>query len=275
MKLSQDSIKALGNIVTGDEKLSPYRTGRQLVDLFNEYGANDIYRQDFPTRRTYAVDSLLALNGTQAIAAVTCQVFDPREFMDTEHEVELAIKFFNKWFQYDGYQLTIERGQAKIRDVNGSSVQFLWPYGNGTNDAQAFIAEQIEKAEQKVLTGDYDGAITNARSFLEGIMREIELALDTDAPQKYDGDITKLYNRVKKVLNLEPKRPDIDNKLKQVLSGLISIVSGVATIRNNMSDSHVRSYKPSKHHAVLVVNSVKTLANFLYDTKEYQSLRAK
>ncbi len=275
MKLSERSIKALGKIVTGDEGLSPYRSGPKLVELFNEYGANDSYGRGFPSRWMYAEESLRAINGTDILAALICHVFDPREFMDTGHELEAALEFVNKRFEYDGYQVTIERGKAKIRDVEGSAVQFSSPFADAANDAHTFIVEQIDKSEQKILNGDYDGAITNARSLLESIMRDIEIGLDSDAPKKYDGDMVKLYKRVEKLLNLEPSRPDIDRPLKQVLSGLNSIISGLAAIRNRMSDAHVRSYKPSKHHAVLVVNAAKTLANFLYDTREYQSLKAK
>lgn len=274
MELSQHSIKVLGKVVTGDEGLSPYRSGPKLVELFNEHGANDIYGQGFPSRWMYAEESLRAINGTDALAAVICHVFDPREFMDTDQELGPALEFVNKRFEYDGCQVAIERGKARIRDIEGSAVQFSSPYGSGANDAHAFIDEQIEKSEQKILDGDYDGAITNARSLLEGIMRDIEIAIDLHAPKKYDGDMMKLYKRVQKLLNLAPSRSDIDGPLKQVLSGLNSIISGVAAIRNRMSDAHARSYKPSKHHAVLVVNSAKTLANFLYDTKEYQSLKA-
>ncbi|UJB70367.1 abortive infection family protein [Acaryochloris sp. 'Moss Beach'] len=275
MELSQHSIKALSKIVTGDEELSPYRSGPKLVDLFNKYGFNDTYGQDFPSRWMYTEECLLALNGTDNLAAVICHILDPREFMDTKKELKPAIEFVNKRLKYDGYQVTINRGTVKIRNVEGSAVQFSSPYGSSTNDAHAFIDEQIEKSEQKVLAGDYDGAITNARSLLEAIMLDIESTLDSDVPEKYDGDMVKLYKRVQKILYLEPSRKDIDSTLKQVLSGLVNIISGIAASRNRMSDAHVRSYKPSKHHAVLVVNSAKTLANFLYDTKEYQSLKAK
>lgn len=56
----------------------------------------------------------------------------------------------------------------------------------------------------------------------------------------------------------------------QVLSGLASIVSGLAGLRNAMSDAHVRTYKAQEHHAGLVVNASKTLSDFLSETFEYQ-----
>lgn len=52
--------------------------------------------------------------------------------------------------------------------------------------------------------------------------------------------------------------------------GIVTIVSGIASIRNKMSDAHPRSYKPAKHHAELAVNSVSTICTFLLDTFEYQ-----
>lgn len=47
---------------------------------------------------------------------------------------------------------------------------------------------------------------------------------------------------------------------------MVSIVNGIAAISNKMGDRHVRTYKPNKRHALLVVNATKTLANFLFET---------
>ena len=41
-----------------------------------------------------------------------------------------------------------------------------------------------------------------------------------------------------------------------------------------MGDRHAREYKPSKHHAVLLVNTAMTFCNFVFDTFEYQRSRA-
>jgi hypothetical protein len=84
--------------------------------------------------------------------------------------------------------------------------------------------------------------------------------------EPYDGDLPKLYKRVSKSLALDPSRPDLEQPLKQVLSGLVNIVNGIAGISNKMGDRHVRTYKPNKRHALLVVNATKTLANFLFET---------
>ena len=57
-----------------------------------------------------------------------------------------------------------------------------------------------------------------------------------------------------------------------VLDILNSIVTGLSGLRNKMSDAHVASYKPSKHHAKLAVNSAKTIADFLFDSIKHQGL---
>ena len=44
--------------------------------------------------------------------------------------------------------------------------------------------------------------------------------------------------------------------LKQILSGLTSIINGLANLRNNASDSHATAYRPSRRHAELISNFI-------------------
>lgn len=270
MRVSARSITAIGRIVTGDEGLSLYRSGPTLVRLFNEYGANDVYGKGFPSRWHYAEARLRRLNGTPALGALLCEVLDPREFMDTEFEPEAALEYLNNRLRYDGYEVVIDKGSTKIRDLEGAVVECTHPFRGSEEEGHLFIDEQIKKSEQRIRDGDYDGAITNARSLLEAVLTELERQLSEDAPPKFDGDLPKLYKRVQKALNLDPARPDIEQPLKQVLSGLYSLIAGIASISSRMGDRHVRTYKPAKHHALLVVNAARTLANFLFDTHRYQ-----
>jgi hypothetical protein len=269
MKISVRSIQALGKIVTGDEGLSRYRSGPMLVELFNEFGANDRYGRGFPSRWQYAEATLHAINGTKVLSALIRNVFDPREFLEAKKEVQPAIDYLNQRLKYDGYELVKDGDFVKVRDVDGIMVDMRSPFEGSEDDAHVFIDEQILKSETKIQEGDYDGAITNAKALLEAVLTEIEKQFDATAPE-YDGDMIKLFRRVQRQLNLDPSRADVDSTLKQVLGGLASIISGLARLRNKMSDAHVRSYKPRKHHAVLVVNASKTLANFLFETVTYQ-----
>ena len=58
-----------------------------------------------------------------------------------------------------------------------------------------------------------------------------------------------------------------------VLSGVISLVNGIGTLRNRVSDAHGRhlSVAPSVHHAKLAVNTAVAVAAFL--VQRYQELQ--
>ena len=271
MKISERTLKALGKIVTGDEELSPYKSGQKLINLFNELGSNDIYGPGFPSRWNYAEDSLRKINDKPTLNLLIEMIFDPREYLGTAFDINKALNFFNSYFSYEGYQVVIVNGYAKIRDLKGSCVDFIHPFSGSEDNAHIFIDEQIIKCDSKILSGDYDGAITNARSLIEAILTEIEKELDVNS-KAYDGDLTKLYKRVVILMNLDPSQKEASTAVKQIFSGLNSIISGIASLRNKMSDAHVATYKPSKHHAKLAVNSAKTIVDFLLEAKYYQQL---
>ncbi|MGQ7848659.1 abortive infection family protein [Granulosicoccus sp. 3-233] len=268
MNISKRTIKGLGKIITGDGELSPYQSGPQLVAFFNDFGSNDVYESGFPSRWQYVESKLQDFNGTKIIGSIIGHALDPREYMGTTFAHSEALENINSYLAYDGYEVILDNGRARIHDKKGSTVVYKHAFGV-ESDATDFIREQLLKAEEKITAGDYDGAITNARSLLEAVMIELEKNIVENAP-KYNGDMPKLYKRVQKLLNIEPSRPDISGPLKEVLSGLVSIVGGISGASNRMGDRHARSYKPSKHHAVLVVNASKTLADFLCETHNYQ-----
>ena len=200
-------------------------------------------------------------------------VFYPREFVGTQFQPEKAVSHLNTFLKFDGLQIVKEGAFYKLRDLSGSSIDYASPFKGSKKLSHVFIDEQIAKCDAKLASEDYDGAITNARSLLEALLSELEREFDPQAPA-YDGDLSKLYRRVQKHLSLDPSRKDISDTLKQILSGLTSIVSGLAGLRNKMSDAHVQNYRPSKYHARLAVNAAKTLADFLFETKQFQSRRS-
>lgn len=132
-----------------------------------------------------------------------------------------------------------------------------------------FIEEQIEKCNSKIINKDYDGAITNARSLIEEILLLIEEKINGHR-ENYDGDILKLYKRVRKLLNLEPNNTDIENSLNEITRGFVSIISGLSGLSNGLGDRHAQRYKPDKRHSILIVNSALVIAQFLAETYNYQ-----
>lgn len=267
MKLSPRTIVKLAELVTGNNELAPRRSGPELVDLFNRFGFNEHYGKDFGARKTFAESKLNALNGKDALRSLVNTVFDAREFLEYPKPVQEAADHLNQFLKYDGYELGPEGDHFKIRSLGGVVVDFVPPHSDSEVDS-GYIAEQVIKCERKINEGDYDGAITNARTLVEAILLDLEKLLIGPA-DKYDGDLISMYRRVRKELKLHPSRSDISDAIKQVLSGLSSIVNGLAAMRNKMSDAHA-GYKPARHHAKLAVNAAKTLADFLFETYSYQ-----
>lgn len=135
--------------------------------------------------------------------------------------------------------------------------------------SNTFIDEQIEKCNKKIIEKDYDGAITNARSLIEEILLLIEEKINW-VRSDYDGDVLKLYKRVRKIIKLEPDDNNTDNSLNEIMRGFVSIISGLAGISNNSSDRHAQNYKPQKRHARLAVNAALVITQFFVDTYKYQ-----
>jgi hypothetical protein len=275
VNVSEYTIEFLGNLVAGDVPGLPYRSGPQLVKFFNQFGARDVYPSGggFPTRRIYAQDKVRELNGSAALKEVIAKIVDPREFSKAEKSVEEAVALLNENLKYDGYELVRDGHMFKVRELSAGRVKLDASAHVPDELTQLTIDENIRKCETKLSEGDYSGAITNARSLIEAVLIGIEKDMATDTPA-YDGDLVKLYKRVQKLLNLEPDRKDISEPLRQILSGLTSIVNGLAAMRNKMSDAHALTYRPSRHHAKLAVYAATTLADFLFETKSYQHQRA-
>jgi len=272
MKLSPYTVKHLAKIITGDTEGWPYRSGNELVQLFNQYGFRDVYGQGFASRATYTAEKLTILSGKELVKDLIRDLLDPRAWMSLKNPVKSVddcADQLNDLIKHDNLEVIKDGLYYKVRDLSGSLIKPELPFLKASALTEFAIEDQINKCKDKIASGDYDGAITNVRSLVETLLTSIEQELDPNAPAP-DGDLIRAFTRVRMLLNLDPSRKDISDALKQVLTGLATIVHGLATMRNKMSDAHGTLYKPARHHAKLAVNSAKTLADFLFETMAYQ-----
>lgn len=72
------------------------------------------------------------------------------------------------------------------------------------------------------------------------------------------------------MMRLDDENPALDENLKQVMRGFVTVVNGLAGLRNKISDGHAREFKPVPHHARVVVNAAKTVADFLVRSYSFQ-----
>lgn len=82
---------------------------------------------------------------------------------------------------------------------------------------------------------------------------------------EYKGNLPKLYKEVSKKLNFEIKDNSLES-VKKIVSGLITIIDGISTLRNEASDAHGREINPQKHTGILAVNISFTICQFILDS---------
>ena len=138
---------------------------------------------------------------------------------------------------------------------------------------QALNVASVEEVWRKAIArrhSDPAGAITAARTLLESVIKAI---LDKCAEDYSSKDsLPKLYKKTAELLTLAPS-PESEAAIKEVLGGVISLVNGIGTLRNKVSDAHGShlSVAPSIHHAELAVNTAGAVAAFL--VQRYQELK--
>ena len=136
-----------------------------------------------------------------------------------------------------------------------------------------YIKGLCERANKDIDDGNYDSVITKCRTLIEEVFC---YAVEQAGEKPTDsGDIQKLYNQVKDFYNMHSNK-DMDKRINTLLSGLNKIISSIAEMRNENSDSHGvgdRRIAIEEHHARLILNSASTLAEFflaVVDRKQTQ-----
>jgi hypothetical protein len=116
MKISERTVKRLGEIITGAKGISPYRGGPKLVSFFNECGTNHTDGQGFPSRWMFAEECIRQFNDTPTMKKVILSAVDPRDFMgttvydkETKQEkpanLQDAVTYLNEFLAFDGYEI--------------------------------------------------------------------------------------------------------------------------------------------------------------------------
>lgn len=143
-----------------------------------------------------------------------------------------------------------------------------------SDQLETFDSAGVHEVWEKALarrSDDPEGAITIARTLLETVCKHILDASELN--YKDSEDLPKLYSIVAKQLNLAPDQHS-EVAIKAILGGAMTMVNGIGTLRNKLSDSHGRGgrpVKPSPRHASLAVNLAGALATFLVETFQERS----
>lgn len=182
-----------------------------------------------------------------------------------EHITATIIQKINGFLYFGKNELAVVGKQFVVRAI-GSKVEVQAPKIK-TIDRE-YIKSISSRAMEDVEQHNFDSAITKSRTLLEEtfcyvIEKKGEMPSDS-------GDIAKLFKQVKELYNMHTDR-NTDKRIIILLSGLNSIVSAIAEMRNKDSDAHgvgANRIPIEEHHARLFVNSATTMADFILSVEE-------
>lgn len=262
-------MKIIAETITGDNEKSIYRSGPMLVGFFNDLGFDDTYGPGFPTRRVFAEEKIKEIINQDRFLELINYSLSAEHYLEVQSQFDIdeIIEYWNSYLELDN--IKINRNGNKFSLDGLKSAKVIIKEKHLEILSTEFLKEQIDKCEKKLFEKDFDGAITNARALVEEVLLEIEERL-TGQREKNGGEMSALYNRIKKLINFDPGQEGLNDSLKQILQGLNSIVLGIGKLRTKASDSHAREYKPNEHHARLAVNSAMTFTSFIIESYSYQ-----
>ncbi|MBK5244766.1 MAG: abortive infection family protein [Eubacteriaceae bacterium] len=171
-----------------------------------------------------------------------------------------VIQQINGLLYFGGNEFTMIGNQFVVKKI-GVKVEVAIPKIKMID--RDYIKNISARAMQDVEQGNYDSAITKSRTLLEEIFWYV-IEKKNEAPLD-SGDIGKLYKQVRTLYNMHTDA-GIDRRINTLLSGLSSIVSAIAEMRNKDSDAHGvggNRIAIEEYHTRLFVNSAMTMADFI------------
>ncbi|MCZ8271517.1 MAG: abortive infection family protein [Beijerinckiaceae bacterium] len=276
-------IGALAEVITGGSAndttpaIGHYRSGPKIEQFFLDCGI--MMSVGSSSRVPAATDALRNVaHDDEAIRRVILRVADPRDYVANPEKGRAVIERLNAALEADGYSVTIVGGKPQLVE-RGTPGIVVAPFVEKTalldfDTVQRDVARALASA-----ANDPEDAATAACSLIESVCRSILVELNLPLPSKKD--IDGLIRAVQQPLGLSPGRMDlpaeIENDIRQVLSGLTSVAKGIGALRTHAGDAHGRERgfrRIDARIARLAINAAASIAMFLIETWERQQHRA-
>ncbi len=240
MILSKKSLEKFRELINEETE---YRSGPQLVKLFNGLGFNEQYGQGFPSRWMYTDQKLEAINGTPQLDKCIREIFSPVNFIGRINELDVFIKDLNQYLAFDKWKVV--RNEAEITFKRQDKVE---------------IDEQPEKAtENDFLNREFnevnvhnlglEGVVTD---ILQSRIKEIEKCFKSNSPlavillagSTLEGILLGLAIKYPKIFNVANSSPKVSSgKVKQFHEwSLASFIDVAKELKLIQYDTHKFSH---------------------------------
>lgn len=277
----------------------PYLSGPMLCDISTQFGL--VVRYDFDTtndknqnksRWTYLTDLFEYSITNDSCSNLLSYLFARKNFTneafkrnvkDYSYEnyqelndieidyaykiiIERVIKEINELLKFSQKELAIVSDNIIIKPVT-DDIKIETP--KIKNMDGKYIQSKANQAKVHIEQGQYDTALTQARTILEEVFCYVLERKNIEPIAA--GKIGELYKQVREVYNMHID-DNTDKRVKKLLSGLNTIVDAIAEMRNQISDAHGQGEKRISirdYHARLAVNSAITAAEFILSVYEH------
>jgi hypothetical protein len=168
-------------------------------------------------------------------------------------------------------RITRSLGECELQYQRGGTV--VTSLGTPTRTLSEFIRDRdlaaIDREFHRATTNveaDPREAISAASNILESVCKVYieDEGLQTPGKQDLQG----LWNTVRKHLGLDPSRIE-DQDLQQILSGMLSVVHGIGSLRTHASSAHGsgrKTYRLEPRHSRLAIHAAHTIALFILES---------
>ena len=271
-------IDLLRRIWPVDSMPSCYKpnTERSLADDIWQHSVNN---DDWSNRQL--LETVGAVDCSQGLFFQFIAIVTDPLVQKPEVQAELVDQI-NSHLLHDGYKL------AKVKITSGCPTYAVQsaPKGapgdrNISEVLEAFDPDQVHARWMAIVESrgsNPSRTITLSRTLLEDVCKYIIV----EAGDTYveDADLPILYKQLSKILKVAPD-DHTEQIFKQILSGCHSVVQGLGSLRNKLSDAHsigpIRA-RPLPRHAELAANLSGAMATFLISTwraRQEEAARAK
>jgi len=275
---SIQTLTALTEVVTGGSasdstpSIGHYRSGPKLERFL---GGLNIPLHVGNASRVPSVQQALdnaacESGGTDAIIRVIEAIADPRDYLDEPEKLTAVVEYLNKRLEFDGFQLRRLGQSYKLVALATNSVAAAAL----KDKAKALDLDSVHMDFERALAEaerDPADAITSACSTVESVCKCVLDELGKPYPT--NKDIKGLVTEVAKHLKLSPGRDDLpkewEQDIRQVLSGLFSVVGGIGALRTHAGDAHGKGKKAvavDPRIARLAIHAASTVSLFYIET---------
>jgi hypothetical protein len=170
MQLQSKTIEKLRKLINEETE---YRSGPTLVSFFNNFGFNDCYGQEFPSRWFYTEEKLKSINGSKKLEDIIKHVLSPVNFIGRFDDLNKIISDFNQYLLFDGYKIAIKGKNIIIQESN-DEIKF-------NEDKENLSEEEFINKDFKNISIDNIGLDSDVNDVIKQRLEEIKNCLKSKA----------------------------------------------------------------------------------------------